>query len=161
MHSCECPIGFSRSSVRFFAIEATRWQERNKMAIETEVDGAIVHVKYEDLVRFPEETVRFLCYRIGMPYEPSMLEAESRQGDPLSVHAHHRRLDKPIDSQRADVWRTTLPDWACYIIEQCASPLIWRLGYHPSRKRPLFPITVLLRLGLFWWKKSIRYGRQR
>jgi LPS sulfotransferase NodH len=64
-----------------------------------QTDVSLIHVRYEDLVKAPEDWMAKVCEYIGVPFEPAMIEYgkggedESRAkglGDPIGVKQHER-----------------------------------------------------------------------
>ena len=85
-------------------------------------------VRFEDLVREPEPTLRAICDFVGVPYEPEMI---SRQ----RVVSQGARLGAAgIDAGAADRWRTTIPGWADLVMSRSLGPSLRAFGY-PSRGR--------------------------
>jgi len=68
-----------------------------------------VHVKYEDLVRAPEENFRRVCEHLRVAYEPSAIEygrsgeSFSGLGDPTGVERHTRPVTSSIDKWQAEI----------------------------------------------------------
>lgn len=114
-----------------------------------------MEVRYEDLVREPETTLRRICAYLSLPYQPVMLEyhrfaaarmAELKQafGPPgappvdlrrfLSIHD---RVSTAPDARRIGRWRTEMSEADRQRFEAIAGPLLAQLGYEigPVRGR--------------------------
>lgn len=85
-------------------------------------------VRFEDLVRQPEPTLRGICDFVGIPYEPEMIARQS-------VVSRGARLGEVgIDAGAAERWRTTIPGWADLVLSGSLGRSLRAFGY-PSRGR--------------------------
>lgn len=93
--------------------------------------GDVLLVRYEDLVRAPEATLRRVCVHLGLDYEPALIVPRRQETrDYSSYYASiHALLDKPPDPDRIDLWRTSLGGRQLQLVEYLCSPLLERLGY--------------------------------
>lgn len=106
-------------------------------------------VRFEDLVREPEESLRRLCAYLALPFESRMLAyhetaasrmAEYRRpfgppGTPSEIApfvAIHERVTKPPDPTRVGRWRTELTGDEQRRYEAIAGPLLRELGYETT-----------------------------
>jgi hypothetical protein len=83
-------------------------------------------IRYEDLTQSPEETMRGVFDRLGVPFDPAALEGDSsiaRRREPL--------LGGPIVEESKD-WRAFLTDEEAAGIEARLQPLMRRFGYTPD-----------------------------
>ena len=107
------------------------WQEMVTCGLAMEAllpSDRIVRIKYEDLVRAPEETVGRLCDDLDLDYEPTMLQANGFQ-PPHYTASQHTLIGRCPDAERAARWRTDLTPRQIEIFESLASDLLDRLGY--------------------------------
>jgi hypothetical protein len=98
----------------------------------------IVRVRYEDLVRAPEETVRSLCAALELPYEPHILRADGFQ-PPGYTASQHQMIGKRPDPSRATRWRETLTPRQVEVFESLAGDLLGQMDYpliFGARARP-------------------------
>lgn len=98
-------------------------------------DGAIA-VRYEDLVGEPETTMLRLCEKLGLEFEPDMLQYGEKVGvlpgrlvDPKSIHRH-----PTVVADYADAWRSTLrtrqeKHFARAFLSHLGRELVNSLGY--------------------------------
>lgn len=104
-------------------------------------------VRYEDLAAGPIASISALCRRLGLPFEPSMVEygnspagqALYRFGDTGTVY----RESRPV-SERIDRWKQTLQSpirqaWAHGYIRSLGAPLFTALGYDYDEADRAFP----------------------
>ncbi len=90
----------------------------------------MLEIRYEDLVRGPEATIRRICDFLGEAFEPQMLEyREHRNLVPARGQRIHTKLGKPISEDAAGVWQHRLSTWQCFFMELCLRSELKRLGY--------------------------------
>ncbi len=112
---------------RFEWIDAIRRQFRYRMC---SFNDRILEVRYEELVRNSEATVRGICEFLGENFEPSMLEfRERRSMVPERGHHLHKALEKPIALDAIGVWRQRLSWPECFAMEACIYKELENLGY--------------------------------
>jgi hypothetical protein len=80
-------------------------------------DERLVLTRYEELVQDPENELKKLCDRIGVGYEPGMLDYRSAGddfafGDPAGVKQHNQPVPDHLDR------------W----LEDVKTPAVWRLA---------------------------------
>jgi hypothetical protein len=119
---------------------------------DTPLASQILEVRYEDLVREPERTVRGICAFLGEAFEPEMLRWRERPGagTPERERHIHGKLTQPILADAASVWRRKLSAVECFLIEASLHRDLERLGYalryRDALWRPLLAATgVMLR----------------
>lgn len=113
-------------------VEAAPWWQANVregLALEGLLQPKqIVRVRYEDLVRRPEETVPRLCAELDLTYEPRMLQADGFQ-PPGYTASQHKLIGRRPDPERATRWKTTLTSRQVEMFESLAGDLLGQLGY--------------------------------
>jgi hypothetical protein len=107
--------------------------------------GRFHEVRYEALVRSPQEVLGRICDFIGVPYAPQMLS-----------YPTDTRYEPP-DPQLAERWRRTLTPNEIRIVEAVAGPLLAERGYRLSG----LPALHLGGLRLWWLRQHDRYRRVR
>jgi len=134
-------------------------------------------VRYEELVREPEETVRSLCEFLGIVYDPAMLSPQEADREASKASRYWENLGKPILSNNTDKYLREMPARNIRVVEAFCESVMRRLGYEcvtpagkrrvPGRSRRLF-LTVweqLLRRLLYQVRvrsaeeKRVRSGR--
>jgi hypothetical protein len=107
----------------------------------------ILDVRYEDLVRDPEATMRRVCAFIGETFEPAMLARKTPAEQLVAAEWQHihRKLAEPISAEAIAVWRRKLGALECFLIEASLYRDLERLGYALRFKaalwRPLLTAT--------------------
>jgi hypothetical protein len=105
-----------------------------------------IEVRFENLVRQPEHELKRLCDYIALPWDPVMLEYQTRgaarlqrlQGrqhtrGPMIAREErtliHTNLTRTPDANRLDVWRREMTADERRELEAAAGPLVRELGY--------------------------------
>jgi hypothetical protein len=114
------------------AIKAARWwldAVAYGLALETLLgEGQIVRVRYEDLVRAPEETLRRLCGYLGIDYQPHMVQADGFRPPRYTVR-QHALIGKGPHAGQATRWETRLTPRQVEIFESLTHDFLNCLGY--------------------------------
>jgi hypothetical protein len=120
------------------------WQETVRQGLELESSlpaGRVVRVYYEDLVEAPERTLEWLCEKLALSYEPTMLKADGFR-PPGYTSSQHELIGKRPKPERATRWKRTLSDRQVEIFESMAGGLLDRLGYELLRGSLARPPTA-------------------
>jgi hypothetical protein len=128
---------------------AFRWKKRILRAREQAPRiGHYVEIRYEDLVRDTEDTLRRICEFIGLPYDEAMLRYHERAPERLQEKARdldrgpdkapqsaearlssHALATQPPDPDRIERWRTEMSAEDRAVYEELAGDLLADLGY--------------------------------
>ena len=107
---------------------ARLWSRATAAALALEGHPRVTLVRFEDLVRQPEATVRRLCERLGLGYEPAMLEV----GQVNSSHQSSVGGMRPgLNSGAIDMWQGVLSPAETAITERMCATSMRRFGYEP------------------------------
>lgn len=82
--------------------------------------GQILHVKFEDLVCKPEETLEKICTFLGFPFEQAMLSYPEDTSYPAP------------DASAAERWKHKASERDVQLIEEKAGPWLEKVGYEKS-----------------------------
>jgi hypothetical protein len=95
-----------------------------------------ITVKYEDIVENPEATMRFLCNRLEIDFEPSMLFYGKKIGvlpgrlvDPKSIHCHQSPVNNYVESWRSKISTPQQNHLAVSYLNHLGSQILNLLGY--------------------------------
>jgi hypothetical protein len=116
------------------------WQRQVRTARQSLLrfpTGRHYELRYEDLVRSPEATLRKMCDAIELPFDPAMVDyrrtaAEMVRRSPQAHH--HRNLVHPLLPDLRD-WRRDLPTGAVDRLDALGGNLLIELGYEVRRRR--------------------------
>ncbi len=128
---------------------AFRWKKRILRAREQAPRiGHYVEIRYEDLVRDTEDTLRRICEFIELPYDEAMLRYHERAPERLQEKARdldrgpdkapqsaearlssHALATQPPDPDRIERWRTEMSAEDRAVYEELAGDLLADLGY--------------------------------
>lgn len=92
----------------------------------------VVQVRFEDVLADPPGAVRRLCQRLGLDFEPSMLDIPWA-GSSLRADTPERRGIDPTATGR---WQTGLTATEILLCQRITGPDALRLGYPPHAVRP-------------------------
>jgi hypothetical protein len=135
---------------------AFRWKKRILRAREQVPRiGHYIEVRYEDLVRDTEGTLRRVCEFTELPYDDAMLRYHERAHERLEEKARdldrgpdkspqraearmesHALATEPPNPERIERWRTEMSPEDRALYEQLAGDLLADLGYEIERDRP-------------------------
>lgn len=107
-----------------------------KRWIQSEVDKAIMDIRYEDLVLDVERTVRDICTFLGEEFEPQMLAWQSRVDGlvPAREMAIHDKLRHLPGAADVDRWRREMTTREVFVCEAYIGERLAEAGY--DRKFP-------------------------
>jgi hypothetical protein len=151
------------------AESAARWWSRLVtlgLALESWIPDRVLRVRFEDVVRAPETTVRGIAAFLGLDYEPGMLRGDGfRFG---FAKASHALIGRPPQAARADAWTTSLSPRQIEIFESLAGDHLRCLGYDLLRARVARPPSGPERLAAairdrckYWLREQIGARRRR
>jgi Sulfotransferase family len=83
-------------------------------------------VRFEDLVRSPEDTIRAVCAFVGLPFEPAMLEQEVVSGGATAGQAG-------FDADAADRWQRSISPLESRWLERLLRRRLDEMGYERTR----------------------------
>jgi Sulfotransferase family len=119
------------------------WMARCALGLAAELDqgpSRVLRVRYEDLLRKPEATLRRIADFVGLEYEATM---ESGRGSrPTRYHqVQHRLVGNAPDPSRVDRWQEMFSRRQVEIFEAEAGELLASLGYELRYGSRAFPAT--------------------
>jgi exopolysaccharide biosynthesis WecB/TagA/CpsF family protein len=116
------------------------WAQATRAALELAQHPRVTIVRYEDLVQHPEQTVRSLCERLGIGYDPVMLDVAQVNSSHQSSAGGAR---KGMHTDAIDRWRHALTSAETAVTEQICGPLMRRFGYQASAQPRSFWLDQL------------------
>jgi Sulfotransferase family len=124
---------------------AGRWWAR-EVAIAT-VDIGILEpwrrstIRFEDVVREPEQTMRGVCQFLDVAWEPQVLDAAARSAAKLPSKQDeklHQKTEKDVDPERAVSWRQVDPRRFRHLEAECRE-LMEYYRYELLNDKPIHP----------------------
>lgn len=113
-------------------IERWRWEYGLIKKYTQQYPAQSVLLRYEDFVAEPEKQLKALCTKMGLPYEPAMLNYhEERRKKKEEMTEWHRETAKPVNAGNIDKWRDELSDEELQQIETALSNEMKEMGYLP------------------------------
>lgn len=98
-------------------------------------------LRYEDLITNPIEVIRAVCEKIGISFEPSMLEFYRTSRHYIGEH-HSELIFQPLDSSNKCKWKKTLTGEEAFLFRTLARPALLRFGYEKSKEFGLQPYDL-------------------
>lgn len=92
-----------------------------------------LEIRYEDLVRNPEQTLRDVCTFYGIPFEPALLKHHNKNKESGSdfIISSANAAEKP-NTSRIGRWKKDLSSEDAKFVQRHAGELLSRLGYIAS-----------------------------
>ena len=108
-----------------------------------------VEVKYEALLRDPETVLAGICQRLGLAFDPQMLQfaASSRELVAQDEMDWKRETLGPLLAGNSGKWRTELTPWEVALAEAVCAEAMRRGGYPSSAAGASFERTAAAVLG--------------
>jgi N-acetylglucosaminyldiphosphoundecaprenol N-acetyl-beta-D-mannosaminyltransferase len=107
---------------------ARLWSQATRAALALAGHPRVSVLRYEDLVRDPERTVRALCDRLGLDFDPAMLDVDQINSSHQSSAGGAR---KGMRTDAIDRWRQALTPAETAVTERYCGPLMRQFGYEP------------------------------
>ena len=136
------------------AVQAAFWRDQVAAARrDGPATGRFLELRFEDLVREPEASLRRLCHFLELAFDPAMLGYPQRAAARLAEHGtRYRRdgtvlvsreerlrqqahVDRPPDAAKIGVWRTALSAAEAGRFDAVAGDLLSAYGYAPAGGR--------------------------
>ncbi|MGH9721680.1 MAG: sulfotransferase [Bryobacteraceae bacterium] len=106
----------------------------------------VIRIRFEDLVRSPEATMRGLATRLAIRWDSTLL-APTELGIAHSPNSSFARRGSGIHARAADDWAGRMAPSVCRYIEEALAEEMAALGYQriDLRGRPVLDVAPLLR----------------
>ena len=116
---------------------ALRWRIYNASALSLgrEHPDRYLRVRFEDVLREPETTLRSICGFLDLPFDAALLRHHEQDSD-LPGWEWLENASKPIDSTRVDSWRDVIGAADLVRIEHVCGSMMEELGYERARPSP-------------------------
>lgn len=113
---------------------ARHWKKLVQRGIdfEREAPGALLRVRYEDILLDPEREARCMCAFIGEEFRPEMLEYHSQHGHATGKPPQremHAKANQPVDMNRGTRWRREMSLRQQRVFEAVAGKFLEEFSY--------------------------------
>jgi hypothetical protein len=116
------------------------WQWKTTIAhkVGAVLGNDFLEIRYEDLVRDPEATLRQICKFIDEPYEQSMLNYSDNAKNlvPTESLKWHRKSIQPPNPSQVNMWKTQLSKSERIVFDQLAGDTLSLFGYEREHLKP-------------------------
>jgi hypothetical protein len=116
--------------------------ERGRAAGQALPPGRYLEIRYEDLVREPESTLRVLCDFLGEPFHAAMLDHSALAREQIGPQGHIE-VREPISTASVGRWRTGMSPFWKRVADAVSDPTLIACGYERSGQGPLSRIEWL------------------
>lgn len=121
-------------------------------------------IRYEDLVKNPEEVLREVCQTLGVYWSADLLEYHRRSEKGFAPEqGHHANTLRPLFLGSLNSWRTALSDTDIALVEWAVRGAMPRYGYTPEGRPIQHPRLRMIfsRIGGQMHRYLVRVPRQR
>tara|TARA_R110002073_G_scaffold118918_5_gene259372 strand:+ start:336265 stop:337200 length:936 start_codon:yes stop_codon:yes gene_type:complete len=108
---------------------ASRWLEDVTVGLAMKDHPRCLEVRYEDLVTNPEQVVERVCDFIGEPFEPGMLDWNTKTKQRSGQNLNNERAASAISNKSVGRWKTNLSRQEGDAFVDIAGELLIALGY--------------------------------
>ncbi len=130
---------------------AKLWSKATREAFRLQDNPRFTLIRFEDLLQQPEPTVRQLCERIGVAFDPAMLEVGQINSSHQSSVGGAR---KGLHTEAIDKWKSILASGEAAIADRICGPLMDKAAYQVdsstaqhSESELRYKLTYLLHVG--------------
>lgn len=145
---------FGGNHVYGFAKSWKSYMEAAEAARGLFPDSAWHSVRYEDLVREPEDQLNQIMSFLGEVFEPGQLGFHKVSDDWNTDARNRAQLRRPISSASIGRWKTLLSPREVRIIEHVTMPVIERCGY--AREYPESDLSQVDRLTVRFFEQPVQ-----
>lgn len=141
----------------YYFAHAQTWRECMKILERRASDPRVYPLRYEDLVRDPEGTLRPLCEWLGEDFDPRMIEREG--ADHRLSHQkdwsfdHQKNALGSINAESLDKWRKQFTPAEVSVIELLTAEHMRKHGYEAESRDSR--LTAFVRL---WRARTARFA---
>ncbi len=152
-----------RKSVAF---QVARWVYYHKEILRFKKNlpsHAYFHLRYEDLVRQPEDSLKKLCTFLNIDFQDNilLLKSQERTGTRQKIH---QSLNEPLTDKKVFEWKKTLPAKQKLIADSIARKYAPLFGYELHNTSPSimksflsYPMRIFAIFPLYMKKKLFKY----
>ena len=113
---------------------ARQWRNEASMGLAFRDHPRCTEIRYEDVVREPEPSVRRLCEFLGLEFTPALLSPSESEGEARAGRLIHNPLaDSGVHDKSIGRWRRDLSPEERHTFCRIAGELLIALGYAPDR----------------------------
>jgi hypothetical protein len=143
---------------------SAEWSRTERILKSQAGSDNFLALRYEDLVKHPEEKLREICTFLGVVWVPEVLSFHSRDDAGYAPEqVHHTNTRKPLFRDSIDAWKEDLSDREIGLIEWSLRDGMVRQGYELTghgTSMPFLQMALSRLLGLLH-RYFVRVPRQR
>lgn len=123
--------------------------------------GQLFTVRYEDLVRQTETTLRSVCGFLDEPFEAQMLRFYKTANQHMAGQIKTPSITGPVNEKGLSKWRERLTSFEVSLVERLCREEMDAFGYEPGTESAAVSLRILPKL-LYWqwkvWQHRTRRG---
>ncbi|MGI9543201.1 MAG: sulfotransferase family protein [Cyclobacteriaceae bacterium] len=113
---------------------AKRWRAEQKQALdlyERMGDGRIIKIGYEQLIQHPSQTLRSICFQIGIPFDEGVLDFYNSEESKITARSGDmwKNVARPVIKDNHGMFRSGMSQEDLALFEAIAGEYLEKLGY--------------------------------
>jgi hypothetical protein len=131
-------VAYSLTQVKFgspnYYNNLWEWMDAvSKVRVFQAIDKLTITIRYEDLVLYPEDTIKKVCDFLALIYYPEMLEPDGSEASLLdTTGSHMKQAARKVDSAKLAAWKSNLSSSLISSAEMIAHKELNDWGYELS-----------------------------
>ncbi len=94
------------------------------------IKNQLLEIKYEDLVSYPEMTLKRVCKFLDVPFDKVMIDTEVVGSSEEVTTGHHKRSIEKVNTKSIAKWKTSLTNGQIETIKPILSARLKKYGYY-------------------------------
>jgi len=143
-----------------------RWRHSAKLlhALKRKYPHRFFTLRYEDLVREPEDSLQKVCRFLGIPFKESMLDFYKKQPQAFAKHPdkevekYHQSLTNPINTKKIGVWKESLPEKEIKMADAVAGKFAALAGYQRTYHQANYKTKIKSMPGILYGKSAYLFA---
>ena len=112
-----------------------RWAAAEGLRLVKRYPRHFMQIRFEDLLRQPQQTLRRVDQFIGVPFEEQQLSPDTATKFDLQKIALHQKTLEPLDPSRIGAWKQDTPEPQKWLMNSMMGTYLRRLDYPDADMR--------------------------
>lgn len=123
----------------------SKWVEAARIHSRVKEDDHYMLLRYEDLVETPASEIERVQAFLGLPDDPEILRKYETSRLVVLGESNHRRINRPVCTDRRDAWAKRLSDKDIELIEGMTEGLLDEFGYEVAKQEGASSLRIAWR----------------